>query len=130
MSSDLKEEYLNKKYAEYDDESDLAYKKRKHIHKPIKKSNHKHMYENVVVVNPEKPDSFSLVGRCAVCGKVGNVRRDKRLDKKFPHVSYTNYLLGITSRYDNEYEDFKKWCKQHYTVYEIENFDLWDCKYI
>lgn len=119
MSSDLKEEYLSKKYAEYDDESDVAYKKRKHVHKSVKKSDHKHEYENVVVLNPENPDLFSLVGRCNICGKIGETQHDKRIDKRFPHVSYKGFSLSYPIEFENEYEDFKKWCKEHYTVYNV-----------
>lgn len=130
MGYDLKEEYLNKKYAEYDDEADGRYMKKRHVQKPVKKSDHKHKYENVVVVDPNHSNSFGLVGRCSVCGKIGNVQHDKRIDKKFPNVNYTSWLLGYTLGFENEYEAFEDWCKKHYTVYEIEGFNLLDNKYL
>lgn len=130
MSSDLKKEYLDKKYAEYDDESDVMYKKRKHVHKTVKKSDHKHEYENVVVIDPTDKDSFNLVGRCKVCGKIGRPVKDNRIDRKFPNVQYTSWYVGILLGNEEEYGDFEKWCKEHYTVYKIENFDLWENKYI
>lgn len=116
------QKYLDAKYAEYDDESDMAYKKRKHVHKPVKKSDHKHEYENVVVIYADKPDSFQLVGRCNVCGKIGKTQRDKRIDKKFPHVYYRGFGIGHPIDCEDEYEAFKKWCKEHYTVYEVDDF--------
>lgn len=116
------QKYLDAKYAEYDDESDMAYKKRKHVHKPVKKSDHKHEYENVVVIYADKPDSFQLVGRCNVCGKIGKTQRDKRIDKKFPNVYYRGFGIGCPIDCEDEYEAFKKWCKEHYTVYEVDDF--------
>lgn len=124
--NDWKEEYLTKKYAEYDDESDVAYKKRKHVHKPVKKSNHRHEYENVIVTDPTK-DSFNLVSRCKVCGKIDDPVKDSRLERKFPNVRYSSMFIGHSvstkEEFDKMCEDFKKWCKEHYTVYEIEGFD-------
>lgn len=130
MSNDFYEQYLDKKYAEYDDESDVVYKKRRHVDKRVKKSNHKHEYENVVVIDPDKYDSFHLVSRCNICGKIGEVQCDKRIEKKFPHVSYKSWLLGYIAGFDNEYEDFIRWCKKHYTVYEIPDLNIWNTKYI
>lgn len=130
MSSDIKEEYLNKKYAKYDDESDVVYKKRKHVNKPVKKSDHKHEYENVVVIDPRHNDLFYLVGRCKVCGKTSNTVKDKRIERKFPNVRYSSWWLGYLMGSQEDYEDFKKWCKEHYNVYKIEDFDLWENKYI
>lgn len=124
------QKYLDAKYAEYDDESDVAYKKRKHVHKPIKKSDHKHMYENIVVLDPNNPKSFSLTSRCSVCGKVGVVQSDKRIDKKFPNVDYKTWLLGYRLGCNDEYEAFEDWCKKHYAVYDIPDFDTLSTKYI
>lgn len=125
--SDWKEEYLAKKYAEYDDESNVAYK-RKREKRSVKKSNHKHNYENCVVVDPDKPHSFYLVSRCSICGKRNySVIKDKRVDRKFPHIKNYHSCAG---EYESEYEDFKNWCRNNYEVYNIPDFDIWDTKYI
>lgn len=133
MSSNIKEEYLSKKYAEYDDESDVMYKKRKHVHKKVKKSNHKHEYENVVVTDPSK-DSFWLVGRCKICGKINNPTRDSFLERKFQNITYSTMWIGYAvhtmQEYEKECEDFEKRCKEHYTVYEVEGFDPLKNKYV
>lgn len=130
--NDLKQEYLNAKYADYDDESDVPYKrKRKHIHP--KKSKHKHEYENVVIVEPDKPDNIHLISRCSVCGKVGYVQKDARIERKFPHVHY-DMFCGV--RYENgdnhkeEYEDFVKWVKEEYDTVDMKFDDLWRVKYL
>lgn len=126
--NDLKQEYLDAKYAEYDDESDVPYK-HKRVKHHVKKSNHKHKYENVVVVDPDKKDSFNLMSRCFICGKIGDVKKDNRIDKKFPHVRY-GFLCGYMAGYESEYEDFVSWCKEHYDVIETPEFDMFRTKYI
>lgn len=129
MTSDLKQEYLDAKYADYDDESDAPYhRKRKHS-KP-KKSNHKHEYVNMVVVNPEKKDDFHLVGACKQCGKIGNVQTDKRIERKFPNIKYKSYIIYYAVGHESEYDEFVKWCKDNYEVVEIDYDDMWDLKYI
>lgn len=130
MTSDLKQEYLDAKYAAYDDESDAPYhRKRKHS-KP-KKSNHKHMYVNTVIVKPNEKDSFVLVGVCKQCGKIGNVQTDKRIERKFPDVAYQwSFMSNYPRGSEDEYEDFKKWCKDNYEVVEVDYDDFWDLKYI
>lgn len=130
MGYDLKEEYLNKKYAEYDDESDGRYMKKRHVSKRVKKSDHRHEYENVVVIDPTVKDSFYLVGRCKVCGRMSHPVKDIRIERKFPHSMYYTWHIGYVVSHEDEYEAFVKWCKEHYTVYEVENFSLWDNKYL
>lgn len=133
MSNNIKEEYLNKKYAEYDDESDVVYRKRKHVHKTVKKSDHKHEYENAVVIDPTE-DSFWLVGRCKVCGKISNPIDDNSLKRKFPNVLCSTMWIGYVANTEQECrkerEDFKEWCKEHYTVYEVDGFDPLKNKYV
>lgn len=127
--SDLKQKYLDAKYAEHDDESDVPYK-HKSVKHPVKKSKHKHEYENCVIVDSNKPDSFHLISRCTICGKISDVKRDKRIDKKFPNVHYSflcSYALGGS---EEEYEEFKKWCKKNYTVIDAPEFDVFRTKYI
>ena len=127
--NDLKQEYLDAKYADYDDESDAPYhRKRKHC-KP-KKSNHKHEYVNMVVVNPEKKDDFHLVGACKQCGKIGSVQTDKRIERKFPNIKYKSYIISHVVGHENEYDEFVKWCKDNYDVVEVDYDDIWDLKYI
>lgn len=134
MGNDIKEEYLNKKYAEYDDESDMKYKKRKYVHKKVKKANHKHEYENVVVVDPAIKDSFYLIGRCPVCGKISEPVKDSVLERKFPNIQYHMMFIAFAVDSDEEYkskcEDFKNWCKEHYTVYEVDGFKPLFNKYL
>lgn len=126
--SDLKQEYLNAKYAEYDDESDIPYKhKRKHY--APKKSKHKHEYENIAIVDPNNKDSFYLSSACKMCGKIGDVQKDKRIDRKFPHVRY-NTFCSFASGHEDEYNDFVEWCKENYEVIEMPFDDLWRVKYI
>lgn len=129
MTSDLKQEYLDAKYADYDDESDVPYhRKRKHS-KP-KKSNHKHEYVNIAVVNPERKDYLHLFGACKQCGKIGNVQTDKRIERKFPNIKYKSYIISRVVGHESEYDEFVKWCKDNYEVVEIDYDDMWDLKYI
>ncbi len=129
--NDLKQEYLNAKYAEYDDESDIPYKHKRKHHAP-KKSKHKHEYENVVIVDHDHPDSFRLLGRCKKCGKVGGAQRDHRIDKKFPDITYEGlrWFIGCRMGCEKEYEDFKEWCKKHYTTIDNPEFDVFKDKYL
>lgn len=128
MTSDLKQEYLDAKYADYDDESDAPYhRKRKHC-KP-KKSNHKHEYVNIAIVDSNNKDSFYLASACKMCGKIGDVQKDKRIDRKFPHVRY-NTFCSFASGHEDEYNDFVEWCKENYEVIEMPFDDLWRVKYI
>ena len=129
MTSDLKQEYLDAKYADYDDESDAPYhRKRKHC-KP-KKSNHKHEYVNIAVVNPERKDYLHLFGACKQCGKIGNVQTDKRIERKFPNIKYKSYIISRVVGHENEYDEFVKWCKDNYDVVEVDYDDIWGLKYI
>lgn len=128
MSWDFKQEYLDKKYAMHDDESDVTYRKSRHVKKSVKKSDHKHTYENVVVTDHNRPNGFFLVGRCSVCGKIGESQKDNRVTKKFANYGGM-YLRGVWVN-DDEYEVFKDWCKKNYPVYEIPDFNPWDYKYI
>lgn len=129
MTSDLKQEYLDAKYADYDDESDVPYhRKRKHS-KP-KKSNHKHEYVNIAVVNPERKDYLHLFGACKQCGKIGNVQTDKRIERKFPNIKYKSYIISRVVGHESEYDEFVKWCKDNYEVVEVDYDDIWDLKYI
>lgn len=129
--SDLKQKYLDTKYAEYDDESDIPYK-HKRVKHHTKKSNHKHEYENIVIVDTSNPDSFKLISRCTICGKVNGAKKDERIEKKFPHITYAGmlWLIGCRLGYEEEYEEFKDWCKKHYTVIDAPEFDGFRTKYI
>lgn len=128
MPTDLKQMYLDMKYAEYDDESDVPYHRRRERRK-AQKSNHKHQYRNCVIIDPNEKDSFHLASYCVSCGKIGEVRRDKHIDRKFPHVNY-EYLYITANEYEAEYEDFVKWCKRNYDVFEVENYDPFKDKYV
>lgn len=130
MKTDLKQEYLNKKYTEYDDESDAPY-----IHKRpnrrTKKSKHKHEYENCYIHDSSNPDSFGIfASRCKVCGKIGDTQTDKRIERKFPHVSYKNSFATHSIEHEQEYEDFVKWFDKHYNTYDVPGFDICKTKYI
>lgn len=126
--NDLKQEYLDAKYAMYDDESDTPYRHKRKKH-GVKKSKHKHKYENCVIVDPTKDKSFYLVSVCKMCGKIGDVQKDKRIDRKFPHVRYNN-ICSFASGHEDEFEEFKDWCKENYEVIEMPFDDLWRVKYI
>lgn len=126
--NDLKQEYLDAKYAEHDDESDVPYKHKRKHNKP-KKSKHKHEYKNIVVVDPDKKDSFSLASACQICGKIGGVQKDKHIDRKFPHVRY-NTFCSYTMGFKDEFEEFKDWCKNNYDVIDMSFDDWWKAKYI
>ena len=127
--SDIKREYIEKKYAEYDDESDVPYKHcRSKRHAP-KKSKHKHEYENCVVVDPNRDDSFNLISTCKMCGKIGDAQKDKRIDRKFPHVRYNRFCSHVAG-YEDEYNEFVEWCKENYEVIEMPLDYLWSIKYI
>lgn len=129
MTSDLKQEYLDAKYADYDDESDVPYHRKRKHNKP-KKSNHKHEYVNIAVVNPERKDYLHLFGACKQCGKIGNVQTDKRIERKFPNIKYKSYIISRVAGHESEYDEFVKWCKDNYEVVEIDYDDMWDLKYI
>lgn len=129
MTSDLKQEYLDAKYADYDDESDVPYHRKRKHNKP-KKSNHKHEYVNIAVVNPERKDYLHLFGACKQCGKIGNVQTDKRIERKFPNIKYKSYIISRVVGHESEYDEFMKWCKDNYEVVEIDYDDMWDLKYI
>lgn len=129
MTSDLKQEYLDAKYADYDDESDVLYHRKRKHNKP-KKSNHKHEYVNIAVVNPERKDYLHLFGACKQCGKIGNVQTDKRIERKFPNIKYKSYIISRVVGHESEYDEFVKWCKDNYEVVEVDYDDIWDLKYI
>ena len=129
MTSDLKQEYLDAKYADYDDESDTPYHRKRKHNKP-KKSNHKHEYVNIAFVNPERKDYLHLFGACKQCGKIGNVQTDKRIERKFPNIKYKSYIISRVVGHESEYDEFVKWCKDNYEVVEIDYDDMWDLKYI
>lgn len=129
MTSDLKQEYFDAKYADYDDESDAPYHRKRKHNKP-KKSNHKHEYVNIAVVNPERKDYLHLFGACKQCGKIGNVQTDKRIERKFPNIKYKSYIISRVVGHESEYDEFVKWCKDNYEVVEIDYDDMWDLKYI
>lgn len=126
--NDLKQEYLDTKYAEYDDESDVPYKHKKKKHS-VKKSKHKHEYENIVIVEPDRANSFHLASACKMCGKIGYVQKDKYIERKFPNVRYNN-ICSFASGHEDEFEEFKDWCKDNYEVIEMSFDDLWKVKYI
>lgn len=126
--NDLKQEYLDTKYAEYDDESDVPYKHKKKKHS-VKKSKHKHEYENIVIVEPDRANSFHLASACKMCGKIGYVQKDKHIDRKFPNVRY-NTICSFASGHEDEFEEFKDWCKENYEVIEMPFDGLWRVKYI
>lgn len=129
MKTDLKQNYLNKKYAEHNDEVDVPY-----IHKrpkrKAKKSNHKHEYKNCVIVDSTNPKVFQLISRCNECGKVMKPVHDKRIDRKFPNISYQTWFINYPTEHEQEYENFKEWCKNRYNTYDVPDFDLWKVKYI
>lgn len=129
MTSDLKQEYFDAKYADYDDESYAPYHRKRKHNKP-KKSNHKHEYVNIAVVNPERKDYLHLFGACKQCGKIGNVQTDKRIERKFPNIKYKSYIISRVVGHESEYDEFVKWCKDNYEVVEIDYDDMWDLKYI
>lgn len=129
MTSDIKQEYLDAKYADYDDESDVPYHRKRKHNKP-KKSNHKHEYVNIAVVNPERKDYLHLFGACKQCGKIGNVQTDKRIERKFPNIKYKSYIISRVVGHESEYDEFVKWCKDNYEVVEVDYDDIWDLKYI
>lgn len=130
MSYDTRKEYLDAKYAKYDDESDAPYRRKKKHDKP-KKSNHKHEYANTVLTHADKPDSFMLVSVCRQCGKINSVMTDKRIERKFPHIRYKNTLIGFPTEYKEEYDEFVEWCKDNYETIEMDyDCDWWELKYI
>jgi hypothetical protein len=128
MPTDLKQDYLDMKYADYDDESDVPYR-RKRERRKTQKSDHKHQYRNCVIVDPKEPKSFYLASYCVSCGKIGDVKSDKHIERKFPHVSY-KYWMSYEAGFEDEYEDFVKWCKKSYNVFEVENYDPFKDKYV
>ena len=128
MSTDLKQIYLDMKYADYDDESDVPHRRKREKRKP-QKSDHKHQYRNCVIIDTKKGDSFYLASYCVSCGKIGDVKSDKHIDRKFPHVSYKSWL-SCEAGHEDEYEDFKKWCKKNYNVFEVEGYDPFKDKYV
>lgn len=130
MSGDLHEQYMNLKNDEvYDGESDIPYH-RKHERCKPKKSDHKHKYRNVAVIDEETKTRLTLIGVCDICGKVGNVQTDKRIERKFPNVKYKSTFASYLEDSKDEYEEFVNWCKDNYDVFEVSYDDLCKLKYI
>lgn len=132
MSFNFKEEYLSKKYAAYDDESDAAYHRKKPKHK-VKKSNHKHAYETCVIIDKTHPDMIHLVKRCSVCGKIDRYTSpiNNKMKRKFPHVTYNSIMFNeAKDGFESELEECIQWCKSHYPVYEMDQYDKWRDKYV
>lgn len=125
MPYDYKEEYLNKKYAEHDDEQCRYKHKKKKTH--VKKSKHKHDYVNCVVVSEGKE---YFVSRCSICGKLSEFKHDDALSKMFPDLNrrYLVFFLYFNS-FENS-EAVKEWCLENYQVFHVDNFDQFKDKYI
>ena len=134
MSSDLKQEYLDAKYAYFDGETD-AKPKKKSKKKPPKKANHKHEYTNVII-EYEYSKNYPvqrLAGKparviesyCTICGKMDTAKQDPVAAKLFPHI-HTGYFgfLSHIAGYESECEDYRQWTLKHYPHYSMP--DYWE----
>lgn len=136
MSSNIKQEYLDRKYANTDDEVDTKYKKKSKKKTP-KKANHKHDYKNCVIdfIYPKnyglpkyngKPGQ-ALASYCPICGKLNiDVQEDKEVSKLFPHVAhgYFSFLFAQSARgmTQEEWANYRQWCNDNYPHFFIENY--------
>lgn len=137
MSSDLKQEYLDAKYAYFDGETD-AKPKKKSKKKIPKKANHKHEYTNVII-EYEYPKNYPiqrLAGQpaqviesyCTICGKMDTAKQDPVAVKLFPHIHTGHFgFLSHIAGYEHECENYRQWALSHYPHYSMP--DYWEGAY-
>lgn len=132
MPSDLKQEYLNAKYAYVDGYVDTKPKK-KSKRKTPKKAKHKHHYENIIIdyIYPKNYPSQDRVGKktyvlrsyCTICGKLGEVQEDTVVKQLFPHIWIEPFgFVFHISKYNQEYEDYNQWSLSHYPHYYMPDY--------
>lgn len=112
-----KEEDLRLKYKFIDGEADLPHRK-KAKRKPHKKSNHKHEYQNIVLVGNGYEGYVSF---CTVCGKISEFRFSNEIREHFPHIK--PFLLGFTlmrqGGTQEETDSFKYFCRTEFPTYHM-----------
>lgn len=89
-----KEEALRYKYAPIPEEAPRHVKKRGK--KVPKKANHRHEYENCIIVGYSQLCSVpkdALASYCTICGKRGDYHQDE-LSRKYGYTGYLDFIVA------------------------------------
>ena len=134
-----RETCLKHKYAEIPDEPRHKTKRKKA--KP-KKANHKHTYQNCIILCQYPKYYFSMYSThspqvsfndtlheirasfCPICGKLNpSIIVTEEMKRLFPHIQVSYCPSGFFYRkYEEEYKQFCSWYKQHYPTFIMMDY--------